>query len=51
MIIDIHYHLMNDGWDPDKLWFSAKKSFEKAFGVCTEEKIKGFLSHFWDPTG
>ena len=40
MIIDIHYHLMNEGWDPDKLYLSATKLFEKSFGTSSEEKIK-----------
>jgi len=51
MIIDIHYHLMNEGWDPDKLYLSATKLFEKSFGTSSEEKIKQMLSSFWDPSG
>ena len=51
MIIDIHYHLMNKGWDPEKLFLSAAKLFEKEFGVFSIEKIEEMLSSFWDPSG
>lgn len=51
MIIDIHYHLMNKGWDPDKLFLSAEKLFAKAFGTSSSEEIKKMLSAFWDPSG
>ena len=51
MIIDIHYHLMNKGWDPEKLYLSASKLFAKAFGAFSLEEIKKMLSTFWDPSG
>ena len=51
MIIDIHYHLMNKGWDPEKLYSSAQKLFAKAFGASSLEEIRKMLSTFWDPTG
>jgi len=51
MIFDIHYQLMNAGWDPERLYFSAPKLFEKAFGASSREKISRMLSALWDPSG
>lgn len=51
MIVDIHYHLMNKGWDPEKLYFSATKLFKKAFGASSLEEMKKMLSTLWDPSG
>ena len=51
MIIDIHYHLMNKGWDPENLYLSASKLFAKSFGAFSLEGIKKMLSTFWDPSG
>jgi hypothetical protein len=51
MIIDIHYHLMNQGWEHEKLFLSAAKLFAKTFGEAPPDAIKQMLAHFWDPTG
>jgi predicted TIM-barrel fold metal-dependent hydrolase len=51
MIIDIHYHLMNEGWDPEKLFSSAKKLITKTFGPLSDDQLKRMFSNFWDPTG
>jgi len=51
MIIDIHYHLMNKGGDPEKLFLSGAKLFAKALGTSSLEEIKKMLSTFWDPSG
>jgi predicted TIM-barrel fold metal-dependent hydrolase len=51
MIIDIHYHLMNQGWDSKKLHSSAAKLFEKEFGISSLEKLEKMLSAMWDPSG
>ena len=51
MVIDIHYHLMNEGWDPEKLYVSAAKLLEKSFGIASVEKIKQMFSALYDPNG
>jgi predicted TIM-barrel fold metal-dependent hydrolase len=51
MIIDIHYHLMNKGWEHEKLYTSAAKLLAKAFGPLSKEQINKMFSTFWDPTG
>ncbi len=51
MIIDIHYHLMNKGWDPEKLFSAAEKLITKTFGPLSKEQIKQMFAALWDPTG
>jgi hypothetical protein len=51
MVIDIHYHLMNKGWDPDKVYLAGMRLFEKVFGASSPERVKEMLSTFWDPSG
>jgi len=51
MIIDIHYHLMNQGWEHEKLFLSAAKLFAKTFGEAPPDAIKQMLAHLWDTTG
>jgi hypothetical protein len=51
MIIDIHYHLMNKGWDPEKLFSSATKLITKTYGSLSAKQIENMFSALWDPTG